>query len=620
MKFIKEFIIKQKKHLLFFCDLLLWNLSFYIGVVIKANSFSLKGYASNFSSGIIVLNICFASVFLVFRLYDNIWRYADVEDFLYAGVACVVANGMFVLITILMGNNLGLLVYLSSGLMSTLLIFILRMSYKFTSIKRKQSFATFPKKRLLVIGGGEGAVTILREISKSPENQYNPICIVDDDPEKLGKKIGGVTVVGNTDDIPDVCKNENIETILFAISAISPDNKRRILNICSKTNIEVKIIPNVYDLLTANLSVTDNIRQVEVEDLLEREPIVFDTERYGKYIVGQTVLVTGGGGSIGSELCRQIAKINPKCLIILDIYENNAYDIQQELIRKLGNTLNFKVEIASVRDFKKLEKIFIENNIDVVFHAAAHKHVPLMETNPEEAVKNNIFGTLNLCQIADKYGVKKFVQISTDKAVNPTNIMGATKRVCEMIVQMMDKQSETKFVAVRFGNVLGSNGSVIPLFKEQIKSGGPVTVTHPEIIRYFMTIPEAVSLVLTAGGFAKGGEIFILDMGEPVKIQTLAENLIRLSGYTPNVDIKIEYTGLRPGEKLFEELLLDEEGIQKTHNKKIYIGKPIDIDKEKLMENLNKIYVYAQDNNVELLEKMLQEIVPTFTHTKNSKK
>lgn len=620
MKFIKEFIIKQKKHLLFFFDLILWNLSFYISNVMKTNSFTLKGNEDAFFSGIIILNICFASIFLVFRLYDNIWRYAEVEDFFYAGIACVVANGAFVVITMLMGNNLGLLVYLSCGLMSTLLIFILRISYKFTAIKRSQSYATFPKKRLLVIGGGEGAVTILREITKSPENQYNPICIVDDDPEKLGKKIGGVMVVGTTDDIPDICRKEEIETMLFAISAISPDNKKRILNICSKTNIEVKIIPNVYDLLTANLSVTDNIRQVEVEDLLEREPIVFDTEKYGKYIVGQTVLVTGGGGSIGSELCRQIAKINPKCLIILDIYENNAYDIQQELIRKLSDKLNFKVEIASVRDFKKLEKIFIENNIDVVFHAAAHKHVPLMETNPEEAVKNNIFGTLNLCQLADKYKVKRFVQISTDKAVNPTNIMGATKRVCEMIVQMMDKQSNTKFVAVRFGNVLGSNGSVIPLFKEQIKSGGPVTVTHPEIIRYFMTIPEAVSLVLTAGGFANGGEIFILDMGEPVKIQTLAENLIRLSGYTPNVDIMIEYTGLRPGEKLYEELLLDEEGIQKTHNKKIYIGKPIDIDKDKLIESLNKIYVYAQDNNVEVIEKMLQEIVPTFAHAKNIKK
>lgn len=619
MKFIRNFIKNQKKHFLFICDFILWNLSFYVTFAINTNSFSLKGYEHKFISGCIVLNICFASIFLVFRLYDKIWRYADVEDFFYAGIACMCANLAFLVITMLMGNNLTVLVYVSCAVMSTLFIFMFRIVYRLRKIMENRSSARYPKRRLLVIGGGEGAATILREITKSPDNQYNPICIVDDDPEKLGKQIGGVMVVGSTDEIPQICKKEGIEVILFAISAISPEDKKRILNICSKTHLEVKIIPNVYDLLTANLSVTDKMRQIEVEDLLEREPIIFDTEKYGKYIVGQTVLVTGGGGSIGSELCRQISKINPKCLIILDIYENNAYDIQQELIRKLGDKLNFKVEIASVRDFKKLEKIFVENNIDVVFHAAAHKHVPLMETNPEEAVKNNIFGTLNLCRLADKYNVKNFVQISTDKAVNPTNIMGATKRVCEMIVQTMDKQSNTKFVAVRFGNVLGSNGSVIPLFKEQIKSGGPVTVTHPDIIRYFMTIPEAVSLVLTAGGFAKGGEIFILDMGEPVKILTLAENLIRLSGYQPNVDIKIEYTGLRPGEKLYEELLLDEEGIKKTNNKKIYIGRPIDIDKEKLMEELNKMYVYAQDNNTERIEEMLKELVPTFAHARNLK-
>ena len=389
--------------------------------------------------------------------------------------------------------------------------------------------------------------------------------------------------------------------------------------ICADTHCEVKIIPGMYNLMTSGASITSTIRQVEVEDLLGREPVVFDTEKYGKYIIGQTVLVTGGGGSIGSELCRQIARLNPKHLIILDIYENNAYDIQQELIRKHGKDLSFEVQIASVRDKKKLEHIFKHKNIDVVFHAAAHKHVPLMENNPEEAVKNNVFGTLKLAEVADKYHVKNFVQISTDKAVNPTNIMGASKRICEMIIQMMDKRSKnTNFVAVRFGNVLGSNGSVIPLFKEQIRSGGPVTVTHPDIIRYFMTIPEAVSLVLTAGSLAKGGEIFILDMGEPVKIRVLAENLIRLSGFKPDEDIKIEYTGLRPGEKLYEELLLNEEGITKTDNKKIYIGKPIEFDNDMFLKNLSRLYTAAHRNQADRVEQLIADTVPTFHHAKNN--
>ena len=354
-----------------------------------------------------------------------------------------------------------------------------------------------------------------------------------------------------------------------------------------------------------------------MEDLLGREPIVFDNEKYGKYIENQTIMVTGGGGSIGSELCRQIASLTPKNLIILDIYENSAYEIQQELLRKYGNKLSFEVQIASIRDKNKLEKIFSEKNIDVIFHAAAHKHVPLMENNPEEAVKNNVFGTLNLVYLADKYGVKKFVQISTDKAVNPANIMGATKRICEMIVQGMDRVSNTNFVAVRFGNVLGSNGSVIPLFKEQIKSGGPVTVTHPDIIRFFMTIPEAVSLVLTAGGLANGGEIFVLDMGEPVKIKDLAENLIRLSGFVPGEDIKIEYTGLRPGEKLYEEILMSEEGMKKTKSSKIYIGKPIEFDSDEFNNNLKELYKFAEGNDVYRLEGLLMKIVPTFHRETN---
>lgn len=546
----------------------------------------------------------------------------DIEDFFYAGIASLTANLVFMSFTMIIGTdenrlNYGARIYIIMSLLSTFLTFIFRLVYRLNKIIERKNTSNKNRRRLLIVGGGEGAATVLSELAKSPENEYVPICLVDDDPEKIGRRIGGVKIEGSTYDIPEICEREDIEVILFTISQINLADKKRILDICAKTHLEVKIIPNVYGLIKDGASVTSKIRQVEVEDLLGREPIVFDTEKYGAYITGQTVLVTGGGGSIGSELCRQIAKLSPKKLIILDIYENNAYEIQQELIRQYHEKLNLDTQIASVRDKRKLDYLFSQNKIDVIFHAAAHKHVPLMETTPEEAVKNNVFGTLNLVLLADKYHVKKFVQISTDKAVNPTNIMGATKRICEMIVQTMDKQSETKFVAVRFGNVLGSNGSVIPLFKEQIQEGGPVTVTHPDIIRFFMTIPEAVSLVLTAGGLAKGGEIFILDMGEPVKILTLAENLIRLSGFKPYEDIPIEFTGLRPGEKLYEEILLNEEGMKKTANKKIFIGKPIELDTEKFHEKLIELKKVALKNDKDGIDKLIAEIVPTFNHMKN---
>lgn len=572
--------------------------------------------------GLLFINIIFTAVFLCFRLYDKMWRYADIEDFFYAGIASLTANLVFMSFTMIIGTdenrlNYGARIYIIMSLLSTFLTFIFRLVYRLNKIIERKNTSNKNRRRLMIVGGGEGAATVLSELAKSPENEYVPICLVDDDPEKIGRRIGGVKIEGSTYDIPEICEREDIEVILFTISQINLADKKRILDICAKTHLEVKIIPNVYGLIKDGASVTSKIRQVEVEDLLGREPIVFDTEKYGAYITGQTVLVTGGGGSIGSELCRQIAKLSPKKLIILDIYENNAYEIQQELIRQYHEKLNLDTQIASVRDKRKLDYLFSQNKIDVIFHAAAHKHVPLMETTPEEAVKNNVFGTLNLVLLADKYHVKKFVQISTDKAVNPTNIMGATKRICEMIVQTMDKQSETKFVAVRFGNVLGSNGSVIPLFKEQIREGGPVTVTHPDIIRFFMTIPEAVSLVLTAGGLAKGGEIFILDMGEPVKILTLAENLIRLSGFKPYEDIPIEFTGLRPGEKLYEEILLNEEGMKKTANKKIFIGKPIELDTEKFHEKLIELKKVALKNDKDGIDKLIAEIVPTFNHMKN---
>lgn len=612
----------HRKLLLFLCDFCLWNVSYYISFVVNKSSLILKGWEEPFMWGLLFINIIFTAVFLCFRLYDKMWRYADIEDFFYAGIASLTANLVFMSFTMIIGTdenrlNYGARIYIIMSLLSTFLTFIFRLVYRLNKIIERKNTSNKNRRRLMIVGGGEGAATVLSELAKSPENEYVPICLVDDDPEKIGRRIGGVKIEGSTYDIPEICEREDIEVILFTISQINLADKKRILDICAKTHLEVKIIPNVYGLIKDGASVTSKIRQVEVEDLLGREPIVFDTEKYGAYITGQTVLVTGGGGSIGSELCRQIAKLSPKKLIILDIYENNAYEIQQELIRQYHEKLNLDTQIASVRDKRKLDYLFSQNKIDVIFHAAAHKHVPLMETTPEEAVKNNVFGTLNLVLLADKYHVKKFVQISTDKAVNPTNIMGATKRICEMIVQTMDKQSETKFVAVRFGNVLGSNGSVIPLFKEQIREGGPVTVTHPDIIRFFMTIPEAVSLVLTAGGLAKGGEIFILDMGEPVKILTLAENLIRLSGFKPYEDIPIEFTGLRPGEKLYEEILLNEEGMKKTANKKIFIGKPIELDTEKFHEKLIELKKVALKNDKDGIDKLIAEIVPTFNHMKN---
>ena len=618
---ILNFLKNHRRSLLFFFDLLLWNLSFYLSFAMRKNDFALTGEQAPFWVGMLALNVSFITVFLLLRLYDKLWRYADTEDFFYAAIASLSANLFFMTVMMVVGTiqpslAINAKVFVTNALMSTLFVMLFRIVYRLNKILERRSLARKAKKRLMIVGAGEGALSVLSELSKTPGNEYIPVCIVDDNKEKLHRRMAGVRVEGTTYDIPELCEEFEIEVILFTISQISVADKKRILDTCAKTHLEVKIIPNIYNLMTSGVPITSSIRQVEVDDLLGREPVVFDTEKYGRYLIGQTVLVTGGGGSIGSELCRQIASLKPKHLIILDIYENNAYDIQQELIRKHGSDLSFEVQIASVRDKKKLEHIFQTHTIDVVFHAAAHKHVPLMETNPEEAVKNNVFGTLKLAEVAEKYHVRNFVQISTDKAVNPTNVMGATKRICEMIIQMMGqrKDSQTNFVAVRFGNVLGSNGSVIPLFKEQIRTGGPVTVTHPDIIRYFMTIPEAVSLVLTAGGIARGGEIFILDMGEPVKIKVLAENLIRLSGFKPYEDIKIEYTGLRPGEKLYEELLLNEEGITKTDNKKIYIGQPIEFNSEELLRHLKVLYDAAQRNDTEAVEKLIAAIVPTFHH------
>lgn len=465
------------------------------------------------------------------------------------------------------------------------------------------------KKRAIVVGAGSAGAMLIKEMQSSDKLDLFPCCCLDDDKEKRGSVINDVKVVGTVDEVGEYVKKYDAQIIIIAMPSVRGEKLKRIYELCRKTNLKVLTLPGIYQFVTEQVSVS-KLRNVDVQDLLGREPVRVNIDEIMGYIDDKIVLVTGGGGSIGSELCRQIASHNPKQLIIFDIYENNAYDIEQEL-KRTRPQLNLLVLIGSVRDSVKLDNMFDKYRPEIVFHAAAHKHVPLMETSPNEAVKNNVCGTYKLAKVADKYGVKRFVQISTDKAVNPTNIMGATKRICEMIVQTMDKHSKTEFVAVRFGNVLGSNGSVIPLFKKQIENGGPVTVTHKDIVRYFMTIPEAVSLVLQAGAYAKGGEIFVLDMGEPVKIYDLAYNLIKMSGYEPNVDIQIVCTGLRPGEKLYEERLMKEEGLQRTENKLISIGKPLDIDEEKLFKTLDLLYdaAYAEAEN---MKDLVHELVPTY--------
>ena len=615
---IWRFVKKYRKYALLFCDFLIWNISFYFSYSINKNSLFFVNFDKMFLVYLSVMNVCFLVVFLLFKLYDKIWRYAEAIDFFYAVMATFAANTVFLIVTVLTQIKMSPRMYFIFLVTSIFSIFMFRVLYRVNRLlDNVSSNSGRPQKRMLIIGGGDSTAMFLKEVFKHPSGEYKPIAIVDDDSEKIGRKIMGIKVEGTTRKIPEICQKLNIDVILFSIISISNSKRREILDICAKTNLEVKIIPNIYEIMTSGTSVFSAMRKIKVEDLLGREPIIFDKNQYGGYLIDKTVLVTGGGGSIGSELCRQISELSPKKLIVLDIYENSAYNIQQELKMKYSDSLNLSVEIVTICDLKELEDIFIKENIDVVFHAAAHKHVPLMEKNVDEAVKNNVFGTLNLVNLSDKYNVKKFIQISTDKAVNPTNVMGATKRICEMMVQNKDKTSKTEFVAVRFGNVLGSNGSVIPLFEKQIQKMGPVTVTHPEIIRYFMTIPEAVSLVLTAGGLAKGGEIFVLDMGSPVKIKDLAENLIRLSGFIPHEDIKIEYTGLRPGEKIYEELLMDEEGMKKTENKKIYIGHPIDVNSEKFLNDLEKLRNISSNGSMSDIIEMLLQIVPTFKHTKN---
>lgn len=548
----------------------------------------------------------------LFKLYSSIWSYASVSEL--KKICLATATNFVVQIVgmdIIFNMHMPRSYYIIYALLLLLALVFLRFSYR--ALRTFKSYAmTKNATRVLIVGAGQAGSILAKEMKVSKYIDKKLIGFIDDNKNKKGRYLMGAPILGNRYDIEDIVKKYSIDEIYVAIPSLARIQLKEILNICSETGAKVKSLPGVYQLVNGEVSIS-KLKNVQIEDLLGREPINVDMSEIGQSITGKTVLVTGGGGSIGSELSRQIAEYAPKELIIVDIYENNAYEIQQELKRKYGSNLNLTVLIASVRNTHRMDSIFEKYRPEVVFHAAAHKHVPLMEDSPCEAIKNNVFGTYKTAIAAGKYGAKRFVLISTDKAVNPTNIMGASKRLCEMIVQYMDKKYETEYVAVRFGNVLGSNGSVIPLFKKQIEEGGPVTVTHKDIIRYFMTIPEAVSLVLQAGTYAKGGEIFVLDMGAPVKIDTLARNLIRLSGYEPDVDIKIEYTGLRPGEKLYEELLMDEEGLQVTANKLIHIGKPIEMDYDCFMEGLMSLKEECEmDISDMMIKEKVKSLVPTY--------
>ena len=564
----------------------------------------------SFAGPILILTLI---VFICCHLYSSIWNYASMREMMFIVMASILATTVQILLfTFFHSHEKGMprsYYLLYCGLLFVLVFF---SRFIFRAIReventRKQ---TLHSKNVMIVGAGDAGVSLLKEIKANPSLHKKVVCMIDDSKGKIGNSIHGVKVVGGRNHIPDMVERYQVQEILIAIPSAKAEDRKQILNTCKETGKELMILPGIYQIVNGDVRIS-NLKEVDVNDLLGRDPIAVDLNSIMGYVSNKIVMVTGGGGSIGSELCRQIAQHYPRQLIIVDIYENSTYDIQNELKMKYPG-LNLVVLIASVRNSKRIDQIFEKYRPQIVYHAAAHKHVPLMEDSPNEAIKNNVLGTWKVSEASHKWGVEKFVMISTDKAVNPTNIMGASKRMCEMIVQSYSKRSKTEFVAVRFGNVLGSNGSVIPLFKKQIAEGGPVTVTHPDIIRYFMTIPEAVSLVLQAGAFAKGGEIFVLDMGEPVKIADLARNLILLSGHKPGEDIKIEYTGLRPGEKLYEELLMDEEGMQDTPNKLIHIGQPIPFNEEEFMGELMQLKDYVEEEPDDIRE-YVRKLVPTYT-------
>ena len=601
-------------------DALLVALNSYLALIIRYE-FHLDAIPANYleyTKLFIIPNILVTLIiFWIIRLYHSVWTFAGIREVILAFGASMLCAVFQVFVMSMFQMMLPRSCYIIYFFLLCVTTVVTRFSYRaLRRIKQRLSHSGREILNTMVIGAGKEGSMLVREIQESRHLLRNVRCFIDDNPSKKGKYLCGIPVVGNREAIAEAVKKYKIDEIVIAIPRIKASNRRELLGICNETGCKIKLLPAMYQLVNEEVSVS-KLREVSIEDLLGRDSVKIDLSSVEGYLHEKTVLVTGGGGSIGSELCRQIAKCNPKCLIIFEIYENNAYEIQQELRRNHPH-LHLEVLIGSVRNTTRIESVMQLYRPDIVFHAAAHKHVPLMEDSPNEAIKNNVFGTYKTARAADKYGVKKFVLISTDKAVNPTNIMGASKRMCEMIVQMFSRHSDTEYVAVRFGNVLGSNGSVIPLFKKQMAAGGPITVTHPDIIRYFMTIPEAVSLVLQAGAYAKGGEIFVLDMGEPVRIDDLAKNLIRLSGYTLGVDMDIEYTGLRPGEKLYEELLTKEEGLLKTDNDLIFIGKPLLFDEGEFLKGMERLEEAISEERFDVKE-IVSDIVPTYHIRKEDK-
>ncbi len=594
-------------------DVFLISLTLYLAFITKHGTNELP----SFEIGewlVIFLSLASISILVNYLtgLYRNLWQYASINELLNVLLAGFLTELFFFIAMTVIGYKISYSVHFLILIFNTVFLGVSRLGYRMARRVSKLNLDIVDDEfeRVLIIGAGDAGAMVIRELRRHYEMKLDPVALIDDDEAKHDCKIMGVRVYGGRDKIRQVVKELDIDMIIFALPSAPKQVQTEILDICNQTKCKLKILPGVYEIINDSVSV-QQLRDVQIEDLLGRDPIDLDVDNICGYIKDAVVLVTGGGGSIGSELCRQIARFNPKKLLILDIYENNAYELQQELYWQYPD-LDQEVLIGSVRDRARMEAIFDEYRPSTVFHAAAHKHVPLMEHSPMEAIKNNVFGTLNVAECADKYGSKRFVLISTDKAVNPTNIMGASKRLAEMVIQGMNRGSKTQFVAVRFGNVLGSNGSVIPLFKKQIAEGGPVTITHPKITRFFMTIPEAVQLVLEAGSMAKGGEIFVLDMGKPVKIVDLAKDLIRLSGLEPGVDIAIKYTGLRPGEKLYEELMMAEEGLRSTSHRKIFIGRLSEVDIVELKKDLEKLKFVLTGPKDSLID-YIKQLVPTYS-------
>lgn len=608
----KKGLSRYRKQIVFLMDLFIVNFVYFVMIYwVPIRNGTLITEIFTWIPNLTLMIVCLCGFLWASKSYDSLWRYAETDEYIslifMGGLAYVV---YFLIQKILpipkIPSVLSLCIYSMSLLLMMTARFIYR-KYRMKVTSRNQG----KKVRCAIIGAGNAGVALLNEMKNNVSNHYQPVCFFDDDPEKVGKFIHGIEVKGKIDMMPLLLRNTMVTEIIFAIPSANPTRRKEILEMCSTLHCHVKVLPDSFAAVQSE-NLTQNVRNVKIDDLLGRERVVFNNQEVFGFLQDKVIMVTGGGGSIGSELCRQIAKRGPKRLIVVDIYENNAYDLQQELKMEYGNKLDLKVEIASVRDREKVRELVGYYRPQIIFHAAAHKHVPLMEECPEEAVKNNVFGTYNVVHAADEFGVDKFVLISTDKAVNPTNVMGATKRFCEMILQSMKGRSHTEYAAVRFGNVLGSNGSVIPLFRRQIEAGGPVTITDKRIIRYFMTIPEAAQLVLEAGAMAGSSEVFVLDMGQPVKILDLAENLIKLSGYVPYVDIDIVETGLRPGEKLYEELLMKSDGLMKTTSSKIFIERQQEISQEEMDEKLDILHKALQAGGRENIRLAMKQVVPTY--------